>query len=182
MPSTPFRLRKAGAFALMFSVFLIPGCKEKKDFTIVSDLELGETITNHPTVLSLRKAVKGIGVTFDFKDASIEKEADIIQLINTKKIDIGIVKNDVEMGSGFNNVRTLLPLFPDVLLILSRGDSTSSIENLFTHSKAAMILDKEEERGVIERFLKKNDTSSTNRHQLISAPSTLLTQTALPKH
>jgi TRAP-type uncharacterized transport system substrate-binding protein len=151
--------RNASLCVIVFATFLISSCNGKKDFTIISDLDLGETVNDHPTVSSLRKAVKGMGVTLDFKNVAIEKEADIINLINTQQIDIGIVKNDVEMGSGFNNVRTLLPLFPDVLLILSRNDSTSSIEELFSHSKAAVILDKEEEMLVIESFLKKNGTS-----------------------
>lgn len=160
MSSTPFDVRKAAVFVTM--LLLTSGCSDKKDFTIISDLELGETVANHPTVSSLKKAVNPLNVTLDFKDASIEKEADIIDLINTKKIDIGIVKNDVEINSGFINVRTLLPLFPDVLLILSRRDSTSSIQHLFTHSKAAVILDKEEEMTVVEKFLKKNGTSLDN--------------------
>jgi TRAP-type uncharacterized transport system substrate-binding protein len=161
MPSTAFSgLRKAAALLTPLFIFLIAGCREKKDFTIISDLELGETVANHATVSSLKKAVNHIGVTLDFKNVSIEKEADIINLINTKKIDIGIVKNDVEIGAGFNNVRTLLPLFPDVLLILSRNDSTSSIQHLFAHSKAAVILDKEEEMAIVEKFLKKNGTST----------------------
>jgi TRAP-type uncharacterized transport system substrate-binding protein len=159
MLATPFDLRKAAAFVTMLHIFLISGCGEKKDFTIISDLELGETVADHPTVSSLKKAVNHMGVTLDFKNAPIEKEADIIDLINTKKIDIGIVKNDVEISSGFNNVRTLLPLFPDVLLILSKNDSTSSIQHLFTHGKAAVILDKEEEMAVIEKFLKKSGIS-----------------------
>lgn len=162
MPLTPPDLRKAGILVTVLLILLISGCREKRDFTIISDLELGETAANHPTVSSLKKAVNHTGVTLDFKNASIEREADIIDLINTKKIDIGIVKNDVEIGSGFNNVRTLLPLFPDVLLILSRNDSTSSIQHLFTHSKAAVILDKEEEMAIVGKFLKKNGTSSDN--------------------
>jgi TRAP-type uncharacterized transport system substrate-binding protein len=161
MPSILPDLRYAATVIILFIIFLISGCKEKRDFTIISDLELGETVKDHPTVSSLRKAVNDLGVTLNFRNASIEKEADIIQLVNTGQIDIGIVKNDVEMGSGYNNVRTLLPLFPDVLLILSRNDSTSSIKHLFSHSKAAVILDKQEEMAVIERFLKKNGTSPT---------------------
>src|SRR5688572_3855385 len=125
--SSPYR--KTVAFVLIFSVCLLSGCREKKDFTVISDLELGETVTDHPTVSSLQKAMNPIGVSLAFKDVSIAKEADIIELINTKSIDIGIVKNDVEINSGFNNVRTLLPLFPDVLLILSRNDSATSIQH-----------------------------------------------------
>jgi TRAP-type uncharacterized transport system substrate-binding protein len=159
MPSTPFDLRKAVALVTILCIFLISGCREKKDFTIISDLELGETVADHPTVSSLRKAVKHVDVTLDFKNLPIEKEADIIDLISTKIIDVGIVKNDVEINSGFSNVRTLLPLFPDVLLILSRNDSTPSIQHLFAHSKAALIVDKEEETTVIEKFLRKNGTS-----------------------
>jgi hypothetical protein len=159
MPPISLDLRKAAALVTTICILLISGCREKKDFTIISDLELGETAADHPTVSSLRKAVNHIGVTLDFKNLPIEKEADIIDLISTKRIDIGIVKNDVEINSGFTNVRTLLPLFPDVLLILSRSDSTPSIQNLFAHSKAALILDKEEEMAVIEKFLKKNGTS-----------------------
>jgi TRAP-type uncharacterized transport system substrate-binding protein len=158
MPSV-FASRNATLCVIVFATFLVSSCNDKKDFTIISDLDLGETVNDHPTVSSLRKAVKEMDVTLDFKNVAIEKEADIINLINTQQIDIGIVKNDVEMGSGFNNVRTLLPLFPDVLLILSRNDSTSSIEELFSHSKAAVILDKQEEMLVIESFLKKNGTS-----------------------
>lgn len=159
MPSALSLQHKSLFLVVFLFCAVFSGCSDKKDFTIVSDFDLGETINDHPTVSSLRTALTDIGVTLDFKNVEIEKEADIIKLINTQQIDIGIVKNDVEMGSGFNNVRTLLPLFPDVLLILSRNDSTSSIEKLFSESKAAVILDKEEEMMVIERFLKKNGTS-----------------------
>lgn len=161
MPSA-FASRYIAVFLILFTTLFLSSCSDKKDFTIISDLDLGETVTDHPTVSSLRKAVTPMDVTLDFKDVAIEKEADIIQLINNHQIDIGIVKNDVEMGSGFNNVRTLLPLFPDVLLILSRNDSTSSVEQLFRHSKAAVILDKEEEMQLIEHFLRKNGTSPVN--------------------
>ena len=161
MPSV-FASRNAALCVIVFTTFLSSSCNDKKDFTIISDLDLGETVADHPTVSSLRKAVTEMDVTLHFKNVAIEKEADIIKLINTQQIDIGIVKNDVEMGTGFNNVRTLLPLFPDVLLILSRNDSTSSIEELFRQSKAAVILDKEEEMTVIESFLKKNGTSPVN--------------------
>jgi TRAP-type uncharacterized transport system substrate-binding protein len=162
MTSNPSALIKATTLVTVFNLLSMFGCSEKKDLTIISDLELGETITDHPTVSSLRKAVSEVGVTLDFKNTTIEKEADIIQLINAKKIDIGIVKNDVEMGSGYANVRTLIPLFPDVLLILSKNDSISSIESLFVHNRAAVILDKEEEMAVIERFLKKNGTAPSS--------------------
>jgi hypothetical protein len=158
--------QKTAVFVLIFSMYMLSGCREKKDFTVISDLELGETIIDHPTVSSLKKAVEPMGVSLTFKDVSIKKEADIIELINTKRIDIGIVKNDVEMSTGFNNVRTLLPLFPDVLLILSKSDSATSIQHLFAHRKAAAILDKEEEMSVIEKFLKKNGTSSENIGQI----------------
>jgi hypothetical protein len=164
------------AFILLFSVCLLPGCKEKKDLTVISDLELGETVTQHPTVSSLKKAVNNIGISLTFKDVSIAKEADIIELINTKGTDIGIVKNDVEIGSGFSNVRTLLPLFPDVLLILSRNDSSASIQHLFTQRKAAAILDKEEEMNVIEKFLKKNGTTTENIGQIDATDTDAITE------
>lgn len=161
MPLILCDLRKAAPFFIALLI-LISGCSEKKDFTIISDLELGETVADHPTVSSLQKAMSPLGVTLRFQNASIEKEADIIDLVNTGKIDFGIVKNDVEISAGFHNVRTLLPLFPDVLLILSRNDSTPSIQHLLTRNKAAVILDKQEEMAVVEKFLKKNGTSSDN--------------------
>jgi TRAP-type uncharacterized transport system substrate-binding protein len=173
-PSSP--TPKMAALALMFSLFVLFGCSEKKDFTVISDLELGETVANHPTVTSLKKAVSQMGVTLSFKDVAIEKEADIIDLINTRKIDIGIVKNDVEISSGFNNVRTLLPLFPDVLLILSRNDSAASIQTLFSKRKAAAILDKEEEMSVIEKFLKKNGTPADHIGRIRAADTDGITE------
>jgi TRAP-type uncharacterized transport system substrate-binding protein len=153
---TPSGFQRIAALFSILLIFIITSCEEKKHFTIISDLELGESAANHPTVRSMQKAVDHIGVGFEFKNLSIEKEADIIQLVDSKKIDIGIVKNDVEISAGFTHVRTLLPLFPDVLLILSRNDSTSSIQELFANSKVAVIVDKEEERTVVDKFLKKN--------------------------
>jgi TRAP-type uncharacterized transport system substrate-binding protein len=162
-------------FWLFIPTFLFTACQDKKDFTILSDLELGESKNNHPTVLSLQQTVKPLGVTLTFKDAPIEREADIIKLIHDEKIDIGIVKNDVDLHGGFSNVRTLMPLFPDVLLILCRSDSGSSIQNLFTKNKAAMILDKKEERNVIDLFLKKNGTTTENMGEIHAADSAALT-------
>jgi len=164
-------------FVLCFLIlgFAFIQCQEKKDFTILSDLELGESKDNHPTVISLQKSVQPLGVTLEFKDIEIEREADIIQLIDEEKIDIGIVKNDVDIHGGFSNVRTLLPLFPDVMLILCRNDSSTSIQNLFAHRKAAMILDKVEERNVIELFLKKNGTPTENIGEIHAYDSTGIT-------
>lgn len=147
------------------------GCKEKREFTIISDLELGETHENHPTVTSLKSALKPIDVNLTFETREIEHEADIIKLINDGTIDIGIVKNDVEIKSGFHDVRTLLPLFPDVLLILARDDSSKNIQSLFHQKKAAMILDKAEEMTVIERFLKKNGTATDDIDQIHASDS-----------
>jgi hypothetical protein len=115
-------------------------------------------------------------VTLTFKDAPIEREADIIKLIDDEKIDIGIVKNDVDLHGGYSNVRTLMPLFPDVLLILCRSDSGNSIQNLFAKNKAAMILDKKEERNVIDLFLKKNGASTENMGEIHAADSAALTE------
>jgi TRAP-type uncharacterized transport system substrate-binding protein len=166
-----FRLRRNLLFVSCFILILAAGCKDKKSFTIISDLELGETAKNHPTVGSIKKALAPIGLSLTFKDQNIEQEADIIKLVNEGSIDIGIVKNDVEINSGFHNVRTLLPLFPDVLLILARDDSASSVQGLFQNRKAAMILDKAEEMNVIERFLKKNGTTTENITQIHAADS-----------
>jgi TRAP-type uncharacterized transport system substrate-binding protein len=161
--------------ALLFiALAFLSSCDEKRNYSIVSDLELGETHVNHPTVSSLKKALSPIDVHLDFKDAQIDQEADIIKLVNEGAIDIGIVKNDVEINSGFQNVRTLLPLFPDVLLILARDDSSKNIQSLFHQRKAAMILDKSEEMNVIHRFLKKNGTATDNISQIHASDSSAI--------
>ena len=164
-------VKPATAVLLLFSLF---SCQEKRNFTILSDLELGETRTNHPTVSSLKKALSPIDINLTFKEQDIEKEADIIRFINEGTIDIGIVKNDVEINSGFHNVRTLLPLFPDVLLILSKNDSSENIQTLFQNKKAAMILDKAEEMNVIERFLRKNGTTVEKIDQIHASDSSAI--------
>jgi TRAP-type uncharacterized transport system substrate-binding protein len=153
---------------------LFCACQDKKDFTIISDLELGETPKNHPTVTSIKKALAPIDISLTFQDQEIAQEADIIQLVNEGVIDIGIVKNDVEINAGFHNVRTLLPLFPDVMLILARDDSSATIQGLFQNRKAAMILDKAEEMNVIERFLKKNGTSTETITQIHASDSSAI--------
>jgi TRAP-type uncharacterized transport system substrate-binding protein len=163
-------IRKVSLFPIILS-FLFIACQDKKDFTIISDLKLGESKENHPTVSSLQQTMKPLGVTLKFKDLPIEQESDIIKLINEKKIDIGIVKNDVDLHGGFSNVRTLMPLFPDVLLILCKNDSGGSIPNLFAKKKASMILDKKEERHVIDLFLKKNGTSTENMDEVHASDS-----------
>jgi TRAP-type uncharacterized transport system substrate-binding protein len=155
-------------------LILFASCEDKNDFTIIADLELGETAKNHPTVSSIKKALSPIGVSLTFHDQQIAQEADIIKLVNEGSIDIGIVKNDVEINAGFHNVRTLLPLFPDVLLILARDDSTSTIQELFQNRKAAMILDKAEEMNVIDRFLKKNGTSTETIAQIHASDSSAI--------
>jgi TRAP-type uncharacterized transport system substrate-binding protein len=159
------------SLSICFLGLILFNCQDKKDLTILSDLELGESKDNHPTVTSLQETMKPLGVTLTFKDLPIEREADIIKLIDNQKIDLGIVKNDVDLHGGFSNVRTLMPLFPDVLLILCKNDSSGSIQNLFAKKKAAMILDKKEERNVIDLFLKKNGTSTDNMREVHAADS-----------
>lgn len=152
-------------------IVLLAGCAEKKDFTVISDLELGENKDNHPTIRSLQKALEPIDVRLAFKDARIDKEADIIKLIDEGVIDIGIVKNDVEIKSGYKNVRTLLPLFPDVMLILARDTSSTTIQEVFQRNKAAVVLDKIEENNVIQNFLKKSGVSGTSLPQVHASDS-----------
>lgn len=163
-------------YALLVGL-LFSGCQEKKDFTIISDLELGESKENQPTVLSLRQTMKPLGLSLSFKDLPIQKEADIVKLVDEGTIDIGIVKNDVDLHNGFSNVRTLLPLFPDVLLILCRTEPDgASIQDLFDKRKTALILDKKEERNVIDLFLRKNGTSTANMGEIHANDSTRITE------
>ena len=132
-------------------------CQPKKDFTIISDQELGQSKENNPTINSLQGALQPQGITLSFQDVSIEREADIIQRVHNGQVDLGIVKNDVDIHGGFSNVRTLLPLFPDVMLILCRQNPNGvELQKLFREKKAAIIIDKEEEQSVIELFLRKN--------------------------
>ena len=132
-------------------------CQPKKDFTIISDQELGQSKENNPTINSLQGALQPQGITLSFQDVSIEREADIIQKVHNGQVDLGIVKNDVDIHGGFSNVRTLLPLFPDVMLILCRQNPNGvELQKLFREKKAAIIIDKEEEQSVIELFLRKN--------------------------
>jgi TRAP-type uncharacterized transport system substrate-binding protein len=142
---------------IILLLLLSAGCEPKKKFTIISDQELGQSTHNNSTINSLQRALQPPGFSLVFQDKTVEREADIIQLVHDGKVDIGIVKNDVDVHGGFTNVRTLLPLFPDVMLILCRQDpGKTDLQKLFTEKKAAMIIDKVEEQSVIELFLRKN--------------------------
>jgi NMT1-like family len=147
-------LRSGCLFAL---VLFLAGCGEKKTLTIISDMELGESKDTSPTILSLKKVMKMQDLDLQYKDEKINSEADIISLVDAGKVDIGIVKNDVDIHNSFQNVRTLLPLFPDVLLVLCKNKSSGlSIRELFQQNSSGMIIDKEEERHVVDLFLRKN--------------------------
>ena len=154
-----FKLNRQRVTNTLAILLLLTGisCQPKKDFTIISDQELGQSKENNPTINSLQGALQPQGITLSFQDVSIEREADIIQRVHNGQVDLGIVKNDVDIHGGFSNVRTLLPLFPDVMLILCRQNPNGvELQKLFREKKAAIIIDKEEEQSVIELFLRKN--------------------------
>jgi TRAP-type uncharacterized transport system substrate-binding protein len=162
---------------LIFLVLLIStGCEPKKDFTIISDQELGQSIENNSTVSSLQRALHPQGITLTFQNKTVAREADIIQLVHDGKVDIGIVKNDVDVHGGFTNVRTLLPLFPDVMLILCRQDpGKTDLQKLFREKKAAMVIDKVEEQSVMELFLRKNGALHQRLGKVQASDSTAIT-------
>lgn len=169
-----FLRRTISVILLPVTIWLFSGCEDKKDYTIISDLELGESKTDHPTINSLRKALSPVGVKLTFKDEKISRESDIINLIETGKIDIGIVKNDVEINSGFSHVRTLLPLFPDVLLVLTRDTLPSLAHATFSGKRAAVVVDKAEEVTVIQNFLKKTGSSFQQLDQIHAGDSSAI--------
>jgi hypothetical protein len=171
----PFTSQVKTSICILLISFIFCGCDEKKNFTIISDLELGESKENQPTVISLQKTMSPLGLSLTFKDLPIQREADIIKLVDEGSIDIGIVKNDVDLHQGFSNVRTLLPLFPDVLLILCRKEPGGSVQELFAQRKAAMIVDKKEEKDVINLFLRKNGASTATMSEIPANDSTRIT-------
>ena len=143
-------------FGCFFILILLMGCGAKNELTITSDMELGENKDTNPTILSLKKAMKTQGINLRYQDEKIKSEADIISLVDAGKVDIGIVKNDVDIHNSFHNIRTLLPLFPDVLLVLCKNNSSSlTIRELFQQNSSGVIIDKGEERNVIDLFLRK---------------------------
>lgn len=161
---------------------LMVSCREKKELTITSDMELGESKDTNPTILSLQKAMGSIDLQLEYEVKEIEREADIIALVDAKKIDIGIVKNDVEIHNSFQNIRTLLPLFPDVLLVLCKNNSAHlSIQDLFQQNSSVAIVDKVEEKKVIDLFLRKNGANPDAVSEIHYSDSTRLIE-ALNEH
>ncbi len=148
-------------------VILFAACTTKKEITITSDLDLGESQQTNPTVVSLRKAVKTLNLDLRYVDQNTSREADLIAAVEKGVVDIAIVKNDVDIHNSYSHVKTLLPLFPDVLLVLCKNDpGQSSVQELFNSNNSAMIIDKEEEKNVIDLFLRKNGANPDKLQQI----------------
>ena len=93
MPRTPLRIHPL--FYIIFGLLFLLNisCQPKKDFTLISDLELGKSSENNSTISTLQRSWQLLGTTLNFQNKDIQHEADIIQLVNDGKVDIGIVKN-----------------------------------------------------------------------------------------
>jgi TRAP-type uncharacterized transport system substrate-binding protein len=167
---------------IFFSALVLTACSTKDEITITSDLELGESQLTSPTIVSLQKAVKTLNLKLRYVDANSTREADLLGAVEKGLVDIAIVKNDVAVQSSYSNVRTLLPLFPDVLLVLCKNDPGKlTVQELFGSQESAMIIDKEEEKEVIDLFLKKNGANPESLKQIHHTDSSQIIE-ALNEH
>lgn len=157
-------------------------CDEKREVVLTSDMEIGENPDSSPTVRAIRKALTTIDVGVQYQQQTVAREADLITAVQSKKVDIAIVKNDVDLQNAYGDVRTLLPLFPDVLLVMCKDNPEGlSIQQLFASNSSAMMIDKEEEKDVIDLFLRKNGANPDALKEIHYQDSTQILE-ALNEH
>lgn len=140
---------------LLFAFFSLVGCNtKKKSLTVLTD-RYESVSSDRSTVSLLSKGVEDLNIILAEDADTTSTEQTLLNRVNKGEADMAIIKNDIMTYDPMSNVRTLMPLFPEVLLTLYKEKSQFASDTaLLRNGVVAIVTDKEEERLVIERFLK----------------------------
>lgn len=138
--------------AFIMVSLLLMSCMRNRSLTILSDHVEGPEKTGNSIISSLQKSLTDTGIKMTEKVDSSRNERSILDKINSGEEDMALIKNSITIGDSYSNIRTVMPLFPEVFLTLYKG-SGQRLDSLIANGKVVFIIDKDEEQQLIERFL-----------------------------
>jgi hypothetical protein len=148
-------LRHKGVIIPIAVIFiLLSSCVKKNSLTIVSDRVEDAEQSGNSITASLRRSLASANITLTVSTDSTNRERAILEKINSGEEDMALIKNSIRVDDSYSNIRTVMPLFPEVFITLYKdtGNNTD-FDSLVTHGKIVFITNKDEELQLINKFL-----------------------------
>jgi TRAP-type uncharacterized transport system substrate-binding protein len=134
----------------LLAMLLLAACSGKKSLTVLTDKY---SSPGKAVIPVLSQALAPVSLNMHERVVDADSEVELLELVNSGKADMAIVKNDTYIDEKMENLRTVAPLFPDVfLLLVKERHATAPIHRLLERGKVALIIDKSEEETVIHHF------------------------------
>ncbi|UII34591.1 hypothetical protein LVD17_12310 [Fulvivirga ulvae] len=137
-------------FVILSSLHL--SCGRNNSFTIISEHTEDSGKAGKSIVGALQRSLEDTGTKMSVKVDTTWQERSILDKINSGSEDMALVKNSIAIDDSYPNIRTVMPLFPEVLLTLYKGEE-HTLDSLLAHGNVVFIIDKDEEQQLIESFL-----------------------------
>lgn len=134
----------------LVAVLLLAACSGKKSLIVLTDKHSSPGKAVIPVV---SQALAPVSLKMNERVIDADSEVELLELVNSGKADMAIVKNDTYINEKMENLRTVAPLFPDVFLLLVKEQyAKAPIHRLLERGKVALVIDKSEEETVIHHF------------------------------
>jgi hypothetical protein len=108
-------------------IFLFSSCGDKADLKAVKVTESGGAKIADTTLFNVLEMEKGIKIDLSYNSNSDE----VIQRIMNREIDMGIISNNMAIRDGMQDIRTITPLLPRVLMIFSKVPRADHFPDIF---------------------------------------------------
>lgn len=141
-------LRHLSLLAIAISLL---SCTNKRTLTVLTDQREAPQNTLIP---ALSRALAPIHLSLRESLVNANLERSLLQRVNSGEADMAVVKNDIRIDESLSNIRTVMPLFPDVFLMLYKQQGNQTVKSIIDNNRVVMIVDKDEEQPVMEKFLK----------------------------
>ncbi|MBT1698441.1 hypothetical protein KK083_16240 [Fulvivirgaceae bacterium PWU4] len=141
-------------FISLLIVLLLTSCTSKKTITVLTDRYESSMRADHSVVAQLSAVLHSIDINLQENVDTASLERTFLKRVKAKEADMAIVKNDILIDDSLADLRTVMPLFPDVFLMLCKKETSyKNITSLMEHGRVVMITDKKEEIPIINGFL-----------------------------
>ncbi|GAA0892812.1 hypothetical protein GCM10009122_24910 [Fulvivirga kasyanovii] len=138
--------------AFIMLSFLPFGCGRNHSFTIISEHAEDAGEPANSVIYPLQKSLESAGTKMSVKVDTTWQERSILEKVNSGEADFGLVKNSIAIDDSYPNIRTVMPLFPEVLLTLYK-EGKHNLDSLLVNGNVVFIIDKNEEQKLMEKFL-----------------------------
>ena len=105
----------------------IISCNQSQNLTAVKVTESGGAKIADTTLFSVLELEKGIKIDLSYNANSDE----VLNKLINKEIDMGIISNNVTLPEGMEQIRTISPLLPRVLMIFSKEPRIEEFPTIF---------------------------------------------------